>query len=99
MKEEYILKRNSELIDCKEFDSYSLTSKLSALRHNCIITDNDYKRLRGALNLEKAIKDIKTEIEEQKKIDNEDDDVVFSIRCISCGLNIALDIINKYIGE
>lgn len=59
---QYILKRNPELIDCKEFVGYSLPVKLSALRNKGIIIDNDYKRLRGALNLEKAIKVIKTEI-------------------------------------
>jgi hypothetical protein len=51
------------------------------------------------LKLKTAIEKIKAEIENQKKIDVEDDDVVFSIRCISCGLNIALDIINKHIGD
>ena len=90
---QYILKRNPELIDCKEFVSYSLPLKLSALRNKGIIIDNDYKRLRGALNLEKAIKDIKTEISKQqieylKKNDRR-----------GVGLDMALRIINNHIGD
>ena len=47
----------------------SLRAKLKCLRYKKIITDKDYDRLRKALDLEKEIEDIKTEIQKEIDID------------------------------
>ena len=46
---------------------HSLRAKLSGLRYKKIITDKDYDRLCKALDMEKSIGNIKSEIEQIKE--------------------------------
>ena len=74
---------------------HSLRSKLSWFRYKGIITNKDYQRLCKALDMEKAIEDIKGEIEEEVPTcccDEED-------HYYRAGLYTALEIIDKHMGK
>lgn len=73
----------------------SLRAKLSKLRYKGLLEDKDYQRLCKALDLEKAIEDIKAEIE--KAID----DFYYTEHDLGVrqGFRFALEIIDKHIGK
>lgn len=70
---------------------HSLRAKLSGLRYKKIITDKDYQRLCNALDLEKAIDDIKSEIEKDGLSDVNGSKFIFVKR--------VNEIIDKHIGK
>ena len=73
---------------------HSLRSKLSGLRYKGIITDKDYQRLCKALDMEKAIEDIKAEIETMADLSAKTND-----KTLFGGLELALGVIDKHMGK
>lgn len=65
---------------------HSLSAKLSGLRHKQYITEDEYKRLREALRIQREIEVIKAEIRQKQWHINVD------------SANQVIEIINKHIG-
>ena len=66
---------------------HSLRAKLSGLRYKGILEDKDYKRLCKALDNEDVLEQIRDEIEQSR------------YGLVNDGLDLALKIIDKYMGD
>ena len=75
---------------------YSLKVKLGHLKHKGVLTEKEYTRLCNALDTEKAIDDIKAEIE-QERIDFDLD--IGNESIYNNALKDVLEIINKHLGK
>ena len=75
---------------------HSIRSKLSGLRYKGLITDKEYQRLCKALDTEKAIEDIRAEIE--KSISENPKAKNAYTQGLNDGMCHALHIISKHIG-
>ena len=88
---------------------HSLRAKLSGLHYKGILEDKDYKRLCKALDNESVFEQIRSEIEQAKTIEIKTDDTAFKAsadvvinpqyRNFTSGVDIALQIIDKYRGD
>lgn len=75
---------------------HSLRAKLSGLRYKGILEDKDYKRLCKALDNENVLEQISDEIDVARFIDK---DTKICRNANASGLEVAMQIIDKYKGE